>query len=60
MAQKITLPSAAPDDSPVRQANRIEKTETGSGRYNYIGYTHDNRIDFEIWDTSLDLTIEEV
>tara|TARA_Y100001973_G_C5143280_1_gene304069 strand:+ start:311 stop:445 length:135 start_codon:yes stop_codon:yes gene_type:complete len=44
----------------VRQANRIEKTETGSGRYNYIGYTHDNRIDFEIWDTSLDLTIEEV
>ena len=60
MAQKITLPNVAPDDSPVRQANRIEKTEAGAGRYNYLGYTHDDRIDFEIWDTSLDLTVEEV
>ena len=60
MAQKITLPSVAPEDNAVYQANRIEKTETGGGRYNYVGYTYDNRIDFEIWDTLLNLTVEEV
>ena len=60
MAQKITLPSVAPDDKADYQANRIEKTEDGSGRFNYIGYTFDNRIDFEIWSSTYDLTIEEV
>ena len=60
MAQKITLPKVAPEDNADYQANRIEKTEAGAGRFNYIGYTFDNRIDFEIWDTSLDLTIKEV
>jgi hypothetical protein len=60
MAQKITLPSAAPEDNADYQANRIEKTEDGSGRFNYIGYTFDNRIDFEIWSSMYDLTVEEV
>ena len=62
MAQKITLPegSVAADDINVYQAQRIEKSEDGEGRFNYIGYTFDNRIDFEIWSTIHDLTVEEV
>jgi len=60
MAQKITLPSPASVDNAVYQANHIEKIEAGGGRYNYVGYTYDNRIDFEIRNTLLDLPVEEV
>jgi len=59
MAQKITLPNV-PEDIANYQANRIDKTEDGEGRFNYIGYTFDNRVDFEIWSTVYDLTVEEV
>lgn len=60
MAQKITLPDMAPDDTVIYQSERIEKSEDGNGRFNYIGYTFDNRVDFEIWSTIHDLTVEEV
>ena len=62
MAQKITLPEStvAADDINVYQADRIEKSEDCNGKFNYIGYTFDNRIDVEIWSSIHDLTVEEV
>ena len=50
----------APDDIVIYQSERIEKSEDGNGRFNYIGYTFDNRIDFEVWSSIHDLTVEEV